>query len=286
MRFFVLIFYCTTRAILSWAQPAELPQIGVVQTLTNDSLLAKSGYDCLVESIATLISPKNVSEQQFEQNLARFKTCQLPVYAVNIFMPAELMLVGPVVDEVAILQYAETVFQRCHRAGVKLIIWGSGGARRVPHGFDREKANKQFISIAHKVAVAASNYNITLALENLNRTETNFINTLQEALDIVKRVDHPNFRLCADIYHMLVEEESASVIERTKKYLIHVDIAEKKGRTPPGVNGEDFKSYLKALKHVQYSGKIILECRWENLSTQAAPAYQYLLNQLKEVYTD
>jgi sugar phosphate isomerase/epimerase len=286
MRFFVLVFYCTTCAILSLAQPADLPQIGVVQTLTNDSLLAKSGYDCLVESIATLISPKNVSEQQFEQNLARFKTCQLPVYAVNIFMPTQLMLVGPAVDDVAILQYAETVFQRCQRAGVKLIIWGSGGARRVPHGYDRKKASKQFISIARKVAVAASKYNITLALENLNRTETNFINTLQEALDIVKRVDHPNFRLCADIYHMLVEEESASVIEHTKKYLIHVDIAEKKGRTPPGVNGEDFKSYLMALKHVHYAGKIILECRWENLSTQAAPAYQYLLNQLKEVYTE
>ena len=284
MRFLSPIFFLTC-SILSQAQP-KLPEIGVVQTIANDSLLAVAGYTCLVESVASWISPRTVSEDQFAHNLKQFKTLRLPVYAFNIFMPGELKLVGPAVDEAAILQYAETVFQRCQRTGVKLIIWGSGGARRIPQGFDRKKASKQFISIARQVAIAASKYNITLALENLNRTETNFINTLQEALDIVRQVDHPNFRLCADIYHMLVEEEPARVIERTKKYLIHVDLAEKNGRTPPGVNGEDFKSYLMALQQINYSGKIILECRWENLSTQAAPAYQYLLNQLKEVYME
>ncbi|MBL7858621.1 MAG: sugar phosphate isomerase/epimerase [Cyclobacteriaceae bacterium] len=283
MHNFLLIFLLLI-GVVTKAQHARYPQIGIVQNLERDSLLATAGFDCLVESVASMISPKNVSAEQFEQNLNRLKNLRLPVYAFNIFMPGELKLVGPAMDEAAILGYAEIVFQRCQQAGVHMIIWGSGGARRIPDGFTKKKATTQFISLARKVSSLAKKYNITLALENLNRTETNFINTLQEAHDVVKKVNHPNFRLCADIYHMLMENEPPARIESSKKYLVHVDIAEKNGRTPPGVDGEDFKPYLKALKKINYTGKIILECRWENLSTQAAPAFLYLEQQLKAVY--
>jgi sugar phosphate isomerase/epimerase len=124
-----------------------------------------------------------------------------------------------------------------------------------------------------------------LALENLNSTETNFITTAAEALAMVKRVDHPNFRLCIDIYHMLKENESPDVIEAASKYVVHCDIAEKLNRTPPGVAKEDFRPYLKALKKIKYTGKIVIEGRWENLATQALPAYQYLQQQIDEVYS-
>ncbi|MEY4930063.1 MAG: hypothetical protein RI909_787, partial [Bacteroidota bacterium] len=37
-------------------------------------------------------------------------------------------------------------------------------------------------------------------------------------------------------------------------------------------------------KSINYSGKIILECRWENLAIQAKPAYDFLLNEISRVY--
>jgi sugar phosphate isomerase/epimerase len=183
-----------------------------------------------VESVGKCISPRKISEEQFRDNLEKFKKLQLPLYAVNIFMPGDLKLVGPAVNETEILSYAEEVFKRCNRAGVKRIIWGSGGARRVPDGFEKAKAKEQFISIASKVAVVAKKYEIDIALENLNHTETNFINTAEEALDVVKKVNRPNFRLCVDIYHMLKEGEPASVIEKTKGYLVYCEVAEKENR--------------------------------------------------------
>jgi sugar phosphate isomerase/epimerase len=178
----------------------------------------------------------------------------------------------------------DIVFKRGHAAGIKLITWGSGGSRGVPEGFDRTKAKEQFVSIARKIATLAQNYNITLALENLNSTECNFINTVAEAYDIVKSVDHENFRLCVDIYHMLKEGESAAVIEKTKKYLVYCEIAERENRTPPGVRGDDFKPYLQSLKKIGYHGKIVIECRWDDIRTQGASAYQYLHGQIMEVY--
>ena len=206
------------------------------------------------------------------------------MYAFNIFIPGELKIVGPEVNESAVLTYVEKVFQRCKAAGVSRIIWGSGGSRRVPDGFDHAKAKEQFISIAKKIAAKASQYNITLALENLNSTETNFITTVEEALDIVKKVDHKNLRLCVDIYHMRKEGESPSSILKAKNYIIYCEVAEKEGRTPPGVQGDDFRPYFTALKQVGYHDKISIECRWENVAAQGQIAFQKLQTQIQDVY--
>ena len=264
--------------------PAQKPEIGIVQDLEQDSLLQASGYHYLSESIAKCFSPKNVSDQQFLEKLQVIKKLKTKLVACNLFIPGELKLVGPDVNEASILSFVEVVFQRSRSAGLKLIIWGSGGARRVPDGFDPAKAKEQFIAIARTVSALAKKYDIVLALESINHTETNFINTLEEAYETVRKVDHPNFRLSADIYHMLKENEPPAVIEKTGAYLVHCEIAEKENRTPPGTKGDDFRGYLKALKKIHYKGKIVIECRWENLALQAAPAKRYLQQQIDEIF--
>ena len=279
----ILFIICCISSITTTIS-AQKPEIGIVQDLENDSLLRASGYRYLIESTAKCFSPIKVTEQQFQEKLSSIKKLKTPLFAVNLFIPGELKVVGPTVDEAAILAYTEKVLQRCKTADVKMITWGSGGSRRLPDGFDPLKAKEQFINIARKVAAQAAQYNIMLALENLNSTEANFITTLDVALDVVKKVDHPNFRLCADIYHMLKENEDPAIIEKGKRFIVHCEIAEKEKRTPPGTMGDDFRPYLKALNKINYKGKIILECRWENLATQAPLAYQELQKQLDDVY--
>jgi len=281
-----LFFLCllTLPAKFVGAQDAVVPTIGIVQNIENDSLLQRYGYSYLVESVGKLISPKTVTDEQFQANVLKIKNLRVPMYAFNIFIPGELKIVGPEVNESAVLTYVDKVFQRCKAAGVSRIIWGSGGARRVPDGFDRAKAKEQFISIAKKIAAKASQYNITLAIENLNSTETNFITTVAEALDIVKKVDHKNLRLCVDIYHMQKEGESPSSILKAKGYIIYCEVAEKEGRTPPGVQGDDFRPYFTALKQVGYHDKISIECRWENVAAQGQTAFQTLQTQIQDVY--
>lgn len=274
--------FVITCLISSSAFAQKKPEVGIAQSLQQDSLLYASGYRSIVENVQNLFSPITVTEEQFEKNLIRIKKAKLKIYAVNVFIPGELKLVGPDVDEMKILLYCERVFKRCQAADVKMIVWGSGGARKIPDGFDREKAKEQFIAIAKKITSMAANYNIKLALENLNRSETNFINTAEEALTIVKAVNHPNFKLCADIYHMLRENEGPAILEHAGKHIIHCDIAEKNNRNAP--TSEDFTPYLKALKKIKYTGKIIIESRWENLEKQAAPALKYLNAQIDSVY--
>ena len=127
--------------LLSYAQKdVTIPAIGVVQTLENASMLKEHGYAYIVESVGRIISPRSVTEPQFRENVTRVKQSAIPVYAFNIFIPGNLKVVGPDVNEQAVLAYADSVLQRCKATGVQRIIWGSGGSRRVPEGFDHEKA--------------------------------------------------------------------------------------------------------------------------------------------------
>lgn len=260
------------------------PQIGIVQEMEQDSLLETMGYKYLLESTRRILSPQNVTDQQFAALLPTIKQLAVPMYGCNLFIPGDLKVVGPEVDEQAVLEYVEPVLQRAQAAGLTLITWGSGGSRSVPEGFSRLTATAQFIYMAKKVAAVAAKYDMILALENLNSTECNFITTLAEALAVVKAVDHPNLRLCVDVYHMLKENESPEAIAGSKGYAVYCEVAEGEGRTPPGVQGYDFTPYIEALKKEDYTGNIVIEARWDDLAKQGPMAYETLRKQIDSVY--
>ena len=263
---------------------AQRPEIGIVLDLENDSLLSASGYHYVEVAISKYFSPKNVSDDAFKVNLQRIKRMKMKLYACNVFIPAEMKLVGPSVNEASILAYTDIVFQRCVAAGVGLIIWGSGGARRVPDDFDFTKARSQFINIARKVAVQAERYKIVIALESLNSGETNFLNSLEETYEVIQEVNHPNLRLNTDSYHRSKEHELPAAIENTGGYLVNCELAGKDRLAPSETNAGEIPEYLRSLRKINYKGVIFLECKWDNLSTQAAPAYQYLQKQIDEVF--
>lgn len=262
----------------------QKPEIGIADYIANDSIITAAGFSCNIESIARLVSPKTVSDEQFEKNMVLFQKLKTPIYAFNIFLPGEMKVIGPEVNEQAILEYVDKILQRISRTETKMIVWGSGGSRRLPEGFDKDIAVNQFISIAKKIAKLAKKYKIVVALEPLNTTETNFINSVRDALYIVKKVNHKNLRLNVDIYHMLKDNEKPAIIAKTKKYIVHCEIAEKDNRTAPGVVGTDFKPYFSELAKIGYHNKIVIEGRWKNVADIAKMSKDFLQKQVDEVW--
>src|SRR5690606_19062725 len=132
-----------------------------------------------------------------------------------------------------------------------------------------------------KLAKLAEENQLMLCLENLNSGETNLANTVKEAHDIARRVNHPNFKLLVDIFHMLREGESpVSITDAGAYYVYHIDIAEKEKRTAPGVAGDDFRPYLRALRDISYPGKIALESSYTNFEAELPIALKELKHQL------
>ena len=256
-----------------------LERIGISTSIANSGILATAGYSFVEENVRGFLVPAE-PESVFEQKLLLLKESKLPLEACNSFLPGNLKCVGPVPAHEEILKFGETTFRRAQMAGVKTIVFGSGGARSIPDGFSRDEAKQQFISLCKQLAPFAKKFDVVISLEPLNTKECNFINSVAEGGDIVQKVNHENFRLLADIYHMLMENESPSNIIKYGSLLYHTHIAEKTGRSAPGVNNEDFIPYFKALKEAKYEGRMAIECTWKNLEEQAPGALSAMRSQI------
>jgi sugar phosphate isomerase/epimerase len=261
------------------------PQLGIVSRLEQDSLVYASGFRVIGESVGRILSP-SLTEEQFQQNLERVRKAKCKVYLCNIFFPGTIKIAGPEVDENRVLSYADTVLSRAKQASIPLIVLGSGCSRRIPDGYDKEKAKKDFIVLCKQLATVAGKYEIKIALESLQSSETNFLNTVKEAAEIVRKVNHTNFKLNADIFHMMRESESPQSIIEAADVLEHCEIAEKQTRSMPGVQGDDFKPYLRALRKINYGGYIFIEANTSNAVNDIPLSFKYLSKQLEEVYAE
>jgi sugar phosphate isomerase/epimerase len=203
----------------------------------------------------------------------------LQVYSYNGFIPGNLKSTGPKINHDEILKYAETAFRRAQRADSRIIVFGSGGSRRLPKGFPYEKGTEQFTELLRKMGPIAAKYDITVVIEPLNSKECNFINSVKEGTDIARAVDHPNVAVLADIYHMAMDGEVPESIRYAGKLLKHCHLAELKDRKMPGTNNFDFTPYFKALKDINYQGRVSLEGRWDDFDKQLPGVIAYLNDQ-------
>ena len=222
-------------------------------------------------------------ESTFNEKLAILQSSEMIMPALNSFIPGKLRSVGPEAVHDEILKYVETAFRRAQITGVKHIVFGSSGSRKVPEGFSRDEALNQFTELCRKMAPIAEKYDVVVVLEPLNKGECNLLNTVADGGEIVKAVNHNNIMLLADVYHMLRENESPESIIRYGDYIRHTHIAENKERAAPGTYNDDFRPYFRALKEIEYNGLMSIECNWKNMAEQAGPALEALRKQISSI---
>jgi len=98
-----------------------------------------------------------------------------------------------------------------------------------------------------------------ICLEPLNRFETDFINTCEQALRMIKDVNRPALKLHLDTFHMNIEEKSqAKAIARAGKFLGHVHACGS-DRGTPGNDHLDWPGISKSLRRIGYHGDVVIE---------------------------
>lgn len=113
------------------------------------------------------------------------------------------------------------------------------------------------ISILKEIIPIANSLGVKLLLEPVNRKETHFINNLTQGFEIAKET---GVYLLADIYHLILEEQSPDSLVEYKDYIGYIHIANREREVP---KEEDFiylKPWLDALKRMGYDGYVSLEC--------------------------
>lgn len=257
------------------------PKIGVCGPAKNVPLLKANGYDYVELNTKRFLVP-NSSDDQFQKNFDVLKAHNFNAYACNSFVGG-IRAVGEEADHDKMMEYAEVAFRRAKEAGIKRIVYGSGGSRRLKDGYSKDKAKEQFIAMFKRMGPIAAKYDVVVVIEPLNKGECNFINTVTEGTEIARSVNHPNIAVLADFYHMLREGEGPESIIEAGDLLKHCHIAENVDRAYPGKNKEDFTGYLAALKKINYKGAISVECRWSNLPEELPKALEYLQEQIEIV---
>jgi sugar phosphate isomerase/epimerase len=176
------------------------------------------------------------------------------------------------------------VISRAARTGTTVLVFGSAGARNVPDGFDRAKAREQILAFDRMSAEVAGKHGVTIVAEHLNRGESNIVNSVSEAMDYVRAVNHPNFQCLVDSYHFWLENEPLENLRDAMPWIRHVHLADKDGRVAPGESKKsDYRPFFRVLKDANYAGLISVEAPpFTNFESDGARVLEFIKTQWNE----
>lgn len=124
---------------------------------------------------------------------------------------------------------------------------------------------------AHRrMAEEAERRGIALALEPLNRFETYFLNTMEQARLYAERVDHPAFGIMYDTFHAHIEERSQPAAIGTVGRHMRVLHASENDRGVVGRGQVDFEGVFRAARGVGFDGWVVVEAFGSGLPELAA----------------
>jgi D-psicose/D-tagatose/L-ribulose 3-epimerase len=151
-----------------------------------------------------------------------------------------------------------------------------------------EEEKQRAVEVHRKAADLARKANVILAVEFLNRFECYFLNTMADAFDYVKRVNHPNVGVLFDTFHANIEEKDpVGCISRHVDAIKHVHISEN-DRGTPGKGHIDWPGTFRALRSGGYDGWLVIEAFGRALPDLAAATrvWRDFFPSNDEVYTE
>ena len=252
-------------------------KIGVCADPEQSTVFADAGFEFIELHVQRDLKTLEDNDV-FAVALSVIKSSVLPCSVANCFVPGSLKITGNDVDPDALESYVTKALTRAHLAGIDTIVFGSGGARRIPDGFNRENAWQQLVAFGKMVGPIAQQNGITIAVEPLNLKECNVLTTVGESGRYVEDVKHPAVRLLVDAYHWGVDNDSYDDIVRYGHLISHVHIATINSRRPPGMETCDFSSFFSALREADYSGRVSVEAQWADIESEADIVFDALVS--------
>lgn len=156
------------------------------------------------------------------------------------------------------IDFVRGIIDAAAELGAPAIV-GSMQGRWDAH-MDREAALFHLNSALADLGTHAGDRGTFLLYEPLNRYETNLINTLGAAQELLSATTMAPVRLLADLFHMNIEENDlSSALIQAGAAVGHVHFADS-NRGPAGQAHTDFEAVARALRHMKYEGYVSAEC--------------------------
>jgi D-psicose/D-tagatose/L-ribulose 3-epimerase len=141
-------------------------------------------------------------------------------------------------------------------------MYSAVGKRRLLPPAQRKVEWDRAVVNLRKACEMAAQRGVRLAIEPLNRFETDLVNTAADVARMVDEINHPAAGVMADSYHMNLEERDNEQALRTIGHrLVHVQVSDNY-RGCPGkgqVRWDTFKAGIRAAEAAGYKGGIAIE---------------------------
>lgn len=234
-----------------WTSPFSTEQAG--------DLFAKirgMGYDMVEIAVE---DPALIDTAVIKEALSRH---QLQVAVCGAFSPRrDLTSDDPALQKEG-MQYIGDCLRIARELGARFFagpMYAAVGKARMAPPEQRQKEWDRAVQNLRTVCDMAAGEGLELALEPLNRFESDIINNVQDVLRLINDVGHPAAKIGLDGFHMNIEEpdiEKAIVAAGDK--LIHLQVSENY-RGTPGSGQTNWQAYRKGLEKIRYQGAISIE---------------------------
>jgi sugar phosphate isomerase/epimerase len=116
-----------------------------------------------------------------------------------------------------------------------------------------------FVEVARELCSYAASKEVTLILEPVNRYEIDFINSVEEGVTLLKKVNMPNLMLMPDIFHMNIEDRAiGSELRKYIHYIKYIHLADS-NRLAPGQGHLNFDEIFNQLLQTDYDEWVSVE---------------------------
>jgi D-psicose/D-tagatose/L-ribulose 3-epimerase len=160
------------------------------------------------------------------------------------------------------LDYLETLVDIAAVLGAPTVagpLYSAVGKTRMVGPEVREQQRVWAAEGVRAAADYAAERAVQLAIEPLNRFETDLVNTAEQALELCDRVGRDNVGVHLDTFHMSIEEKSIpDAIRAVGDRLFHFHACEN-DRGTPGTGHVPWAEVARALDEIGYEGQLVIE---------------------------
>ncbi len=158
--------------------------------------------------------------------------------------------------------YLDACFEIAAELGASFVagpMYAAVGKARLVSPEQRQIEWDRAVRNLQKVCKRAGEFGLDLAIETLNRFETDLINTSEDLMRLIRDINEPQAKATLDGFHLNIEEPSLeAAIRRVGDKLIHVQVSENY-RGTPGTGQTNWAAWKRGLEAIHYQGCVSIE---------------------------
>src|SRR5690606_13712547 len=138
-------------------------------------------------------------------------------------------------------------------------LYSAVGKTRLVSAEQRQQERQWCLENLYEASKRAEQLGVTLALEPLNRFETDMVNTVDQAISLVDELNSPYLKILLDTFHSNIEEKDIPAsIRKLGDRLVHVQ-ANENDRGTPGTGHLNWIGMRDAFRDIGYQGSLVIE---------------------------